>query len=71
MTHPPRCCSKCARAFHDKREAEGADRPELINILSFFFRCRECGNKRCPKGTDHTLTCTDSNEPGQPGSRYQ
>lgn len=33
--------------------------------------CPACGNKRCPHSTDHTLTCTGSNEPGQPGSRYQ
>lgn len=30
----------------------------------------ECGNKRCPKATDHTLGCTRSNEPGQEGSIY-
>lgn len=33
--------------------------------------CSICGNKRCPHATNHTLLCTDSNEPGQPGSRYQ
>jgi Zn finger protein HypA/HybF involved in hydrogenase expression len=32
--------------------------------------CAQCGNKRCPHGTDHNLACTNSNEPGQPGSRY-
>jgi hypothetical protein len=25
---------------------------------------------RCPRATDHNLACTNSNEPGQPGSRY-
>jgi hypothetical protein len=29
-----------------------------------------CGNKRCPKATDHRLQCTGSNDPGQPGSIY-
>lgn len=33
--------------------------------------CPECGNKRCPKASDHTLACTGSNESGQPGSVYQ
>ena len=33
--------------------------------------CPECGNKRCPKASDHNLVCTGSNEPGQPGSVYQ
>ena len=32
--------------------------------------CPECGNKRCPKATDHRNACTGSNEPGQPGSSY-
>jgi len=32
--------------------------------------CPECGNKRCPKASDHRLSCTGSNEPGQPGSVY-
>jgi hypothetical protein len=33
--------------------------------------CPDCGNKRCPKASDHALSCTNSNEPGQPGSVYQ
>lgn len=33
--------------------------------------CPECGNKRCPKASDHELGCTGSNEPGQEGSVYQ
>jgi len=38
--------------------------------MSTFIVCPDCGNKRCPKSTDHTLACTNSNEPGQEGSRY-
>ncbi|WP_420213465.1 hypothetical protein ACN8ZM_40340 (plasmid) [Burkholderia aenigmatica] len=30
--------------------------------------CPTCGNKRCPHATDHRNACTDSNDPGQPGS---
>ena len=33
--------------------------------------CPICGNKRCPKASDHNLSCTDSNEPGQAGSVYK
>lgn len=33
--------------------------------------CSVCGNKRCPKATDHDLACTNSNEPGQKGSAYE
>lgn len=36
-----------------------------------FIVCPDCGNKRCPKSTDHALQCTNSNEPGQEGSRYK
>lgn len=32
--------------------------------------CSTCGNKRCPKASNHELACTNSNEPGQPGSVY-
>jgi Zn finger protein HypA/HybF involved in hydrogenase expression len=32
--------------------------------------CPECGNKRCPRATNHELKCTGSNEPGQEGSIY-
>ena len=32
--------------------------------------CSICGNKRCPRATDHELECTGSNQPGQPGSNY-
>lgn len=33
--------------------------------------CVTCGNKRCPKATDHALACSGSNEPGQAGSVYE
>lgn len=32
--------------------------------------CEYCGNKRCPHATDHELSCTRSNDPGQVGSIY-
>ena len=32
--------------------------------------CQDCGNKRCPKASDHNLACTESNAPGQAGSVY-
>jgi len=31
----------------------------------------DCGNKRCPRATDHTLSCTARNEPGQAGSVWE
>jgi len=32
--------------------------------------CPTCGNKRCPRATDHRNECSGSNEVGQEGSRY-
>lgn len=37
----------------------------------FRYGCEICGNKRCPRHTDHRLACSGSNEPGQEGSAYQ
>jgi len=36
--------------------------------VAIYVVCPTCGNKRCPKASDHELACTGSNEPGQPGS---
>lgn len=33
--------------------------------------CSICGNKRCPKATNHEFECTNSNEPGQIGFVYE
>ena len=38
--------------------------------MSYMILCPTCGNKRCPKATDCSESCTGSNEPGQAGSRY-
>lgn len=35
-----------------------------------MYVCPQCGNKRCPKATWHGETCTGSNDPMQPGSKY-
>ena len=48
------CCYKCL-----------GNSPRMMMIV-----CPECGNKRCPKASDHDLKCTNSNESGQPGSVY-
>ncbi len=43
-----------------------AMKPETM----YMRLCPECGNKRCPRATNHELTCTNSNEPDQTGSIY-
>lgn len=39
-------------------------------LTTGYILCQNCGNKRCPKASDHRFDCTRSNEPGQPGSVY-
>jgi hypothetical protein len=57
---PDECpCSKCIDA-----------RGVMSIFNSWMVLCPTCGNKRCPHATDHDLACTNSNEPGQPGSSY-
>lgn len=40
-----------------------------LNVTKMIL-CPDCGNKRCPKASDHRLECTDSNDEGQEGSVY-
>lgn len=62
---PPGChCVSCLEKA-DPEPMSGL--PWNIMIMSL---CTECGNKRCPKATNHENACTDSNEPGQAGSVY-
>jgi hypothetical protein len=43
----------------------------MLSLNSFcMIVCTVCGNKRCPKASDHRNECTNSNEPGQSGSVY-
>lgn len=51
-------CRACAEAF--------GELPGTRMIV-----CPDCGNKRCPKATDHRNECTGSNKPGQAGSAYE
>lgn len=64
MTEDMYCCWKC---FEQITSAY-----DLWDRLSFqrMILCPYCGNKRCPKATDHNLACTNSNEAGQKGSIY-
>jgi len=60
--------AKCAACY------ECLDDPSLglanpVNMRMIL--CPKCGNKRCPKATNHRHFCTDSNEPGQQGSNYR
>lgn len=59
-------CIKCT----DARRATHHDLGNFSMPPGFRYACELCGNKRCPHHSDHTLACTGSNEPGQPGSVF-
>lgn len=58
-------CSRCFDCL-DEPSLSPLENPTATRLII----CYECGNKRCPHGTNHDNACTGSNEPGQPGSRY-
>jgi len=56
----------CYNCNKDRMDESG----RIPYVMTRMILCPECGNKRCPHSTDHNLACTNSNDPGQPGSRY-
>lgn len=78
------CCRKCEKEMVEQSVSDGG--PGVLSQLAgaqkkkslegllllprFMVVCKTCGNKRCPKASDHNNACTGSNEPGQPGSDY-
>ena len=58
-------CGNCHKCYKGRELA-----PSMF-ALDRMLVCPECGNKRCPKASDHILDCTNSNETGQHGSVYQ
>lgn len=72
-----RCeCHRCIREFgltagDGRAPGEAPDWWDRLPLSSTkMILCPECGNKRCPRASDHRLDCTNSNEPFQPGSIY-
>jgi DNA-directed RNA polymerase subunit RPC12/RpoP len=61
-------CGNCWKCV-DEASMSSPWRIEALVSMRYIL-CPVCGNKRCPKATDHELECTGSNESGQPGSVY-
>lgn len=59
------CCRVCEDAALSHMGAVEA------MLARSFIVCGTCGNKRCPRATNHELACTDGNASGQPGSWYE
>lgn len=66
-------CIKCIDSRVEQMRADGVPVHLTFQgpaIPGWRYGCETCGNKRCPHHSDHTLTCTRSNEPGQTGSVF-
>lgn len=63
-------CHACISEFDLKAGGDDQFLSQLPLSAAKMIVCLECGNKRCPKASDHRLECTGSNEPGQAGSVY-
>ncbi len=57
----------CYNCNKDRMDETG----RIPYTMTRMIVCPTCGNKRCPHSTDHNLPCTNSNDPGQAGSRYE
>lgn len=58
---------ECTRCLTERDERTDYGWPITATRM---ILCEHCGNKRCPHANDHRNDCTNSNEPGQPGSNY-
>ena len=63
-------CFACQKARHAKGEQMQGERFKFALNIPLWNACT-CGNKRCPKASDHRLACTGSNLSGQAGSIYE
>lgn len=61
----PAACT-CRRCIREKGLTAGGLPLSCVQMIV----CPDCGNKRCPKASDHRLACTNSNAAHQPGSIY-
>lgn len=64
----------CHRCIKDLKLTAGPDEDDYFESMPLsaikMILCPTCGNKRCPKASDHRLKCTGSDDPGQAGSIY-
>jgi hypothetical protein len=60
----PTGCGRCHKCL------KGITSGGIPITSMYMIVCPVCGNKRCPKATDHDLLCTNSNDTGQDGSIY-
>lgn len=61
-------CGKCHKCLEGVFDCSSYGRIPVT--ATRMILCVVCGNKRCPKATDHDLICTGSNDSHQAGSVY-
>ncbi|AYN94406.1 hypothetical protein EAW52_10770 [Pseudomonas sp. LTJR-52] len=64
-------CGNCHKCTADLETVIPGTKIVLKGMVDRMILCPSCGNKRCPKASDHELECAGSNEAGQKGSVYQ
>lgn len=64
-------CVRCVDEQAQAQRVAGASFSMTLGSMGRMIVCPDCGNKRCPRATWHANECTGSNEPGQPGSRFE
>lgn len=62
----------CRKHWEEKNSEKAVGHGDVLwNPIGMpFIVCKVCGNKRCPKATDCSFDCTNSNDSGQLGSIY-
>ena len=71
-------CGICASTTQQTNDGCGNCHACLVGVMENnmpvtsqrMIVCSDCGNKRCPKASNHRHKCTGSNEVGQYGSIY-
>ncbi|WP_449102807.1 hypothetical protein [Pseudomonas extremaustralis] len=63
-------CGRCHKCLSGKIAFVALGAIKIPVTATRMILCPACGCKRCPKASDCQLDCTDSNDPGQPGSVY-
>ena len=58
-------CGNCYKCYKGKPLGTKG-----LFALDRMLICPVCGNKRCPKASDHDFACTNSNDKFQEGSYY-
>ena len=71
LIEPPAPVCLCLRCRNERDEHTMLWGLTVPIEASMMIVCQVCGSKRRPHSDDHRNPCSNSNEPGQPGSRYK